>query len=415
VSDPMSQARRAPGRRASGWRRLFGYPGVTSVVLVGAVARLPTGMFGLAVVLGVAASRSYAIAGAVVAGYSVALAVAAPLRARAVDRHGARRAIALTSLVQGACCAALAACLSAHVATMIVAVLAVGCGLSAPPVTPALRALWSALFDADPAARTAASSMESMVVDLSYIAGPGLVSVLILLGSAPIALAGVAALRVGSGAGLASLTMLSPPRTPATASRAHRGSVLRNHAVLALIPVALLAFGSISAIEVAVSALAQRHGHPAAAGALIAALSVGGVAGGLLRGHLAHRARRASTHQLLAALAVLTIAWATPAIVTSLPALAAVLLAAGLAMNPMISLHYDLLADYVPSEHRTEAFGWLNAANAAGAAVGSALAGALSTRSPAGGFATAAAMTAAAALITLIATPWLTAKRARNA
>jgi hypothetical protein len=42
---------------------------------------------------------------------------------------------------------------------------------------------------------------------------------------------------------------------------------------------------------------------------------------------------------LLATLTLLAIAWATPVFVSLLAAVASVLLAAGVAMNPMISLH----------------------------------------------------------------------------
>lgn len=394
----------------SGWRRLFGTRGVASIAVVGAIARLPTGMFSLALVLSVASSRSYALAGLTAATYSIALAVAAPVRARAVDRRGAARTIATTSVLQGACSAATASCMLLHLPAGVVLVLAAGCGATTPPVTPALRNLWMVAFDQSHAARAAASSLESMVVDLSYIAGPGLVSVIVLLGPAPLALIAVAVITVSSGivlTSLASFRRLAGASVPTNAGALVRRTALLTTAVLTLMPVALLAFGSISAIEVAVSALAQHDGHRAAVGALIAVLSVGGITGGLLRGHLARHDARATTRQLLATLAVLTLAWAAPIAIGPLVAVGAVLFAAGMAMNPMISLHYDLLGDRVEPRCRTEAFGWLNAA---AAALGSAAAGALAAGSATGGFVTASAMTAIAGLIAVFAAPLLAAR-----
>jgi hypothetical protein len=397
----------ARSERPSGWRHLFGQPGVPAVVLLGALARLPTGMIGLAMILGVAASRSFALAGSVVACYSIALAVAAPVRARAVDRLGLIRVIGTTSLLQGAGSAVLACCLLLRLPIWSVIVLALGCGLSAPPITPAMRAFWTRRFAAEPATRAVASSLESIIVDVSFVSGPGLVSIAVLAGPAPLALLAVGVLRATTGCALTSLPSFRAMVAaigPTGAVRRDRRSPLRTGALLGLLPVALLAFGSISAIEVGVSSLAQSQGHRAAAGALIAILSVGGILGGLLRGQMARRSARPTPGQLVAALAILTLAWAAPIAVPALAPLAVVLLLAGVVMNPMISLHYDLLGDRVSGAHRTEAFGWMTSANAVGAALGAGIAGVLSAAGPVGGFAAASAMTALAALTAVLTT-----------
>jgi hypothetical protein len=400
----------ARSERPSGWRYLFGQPGVPAVVLLGALARLPTGMIGLAMILGVAASRSFALAGSVVACYSIALAVAAPVRARAVDRLGLIRVIGTTSLLQGAGSAVLACCLLLRLPIWSVIVLALACGLSAPPITPAMRAFWTRRFAAEPATRAVASSLESIIVDVSFVSGPGLVSIAVLAGPAPLALLAVGVLRATTGFALTSLPSFramvaaTEPIGPTGAVRRDRRSPLRTGALLGLLPVALLAFGSISAIEVGVSSLAQSQGHRAAAGALIAILSVGGILGGLLRGQMARRSARPTPGQLVVALAILTLAWAAPIAVPALAPLAVVLLLAGVVMNPMISLHYDLLGDRVSGAHRTEAFGWMTSANAVGAALGAGIAGVLSAAGPVGGFAAASAMTALAALTAVLTT-----------
>jgi predicted MFS family arabinose efflux permease len=268
-----------------------------------------------------------------------------------------------------------------------------------------MRAFWTRCFAAEPATRAVASSLESIIVDLSFVSGPGLVSIVVLAGPAPLALLVVGALRATTGVALTWLpsfrAMVTATEAAGTARRDRR-SPWRNGALLGLLPVALLAFGSISAIEVGVSSLAQSHGHRAAAGVLIAILSVGGILGGLLRGHLARRDARPTPGQLVAALAILTLAWAAPIAVPALVPLAVVLLLAGIVMNPMISLHYDLLGDRVSGAHRTEAFGWMTSANAVGAALGAGVAGVLSAAGPSGGFAVASAMTAMAALIAVL-------------
>jgi MFS family permease len=82
----------APAVGFARYRALFGVPYVRRLVLSGMLARLPSGMIGLALLLLVRESGgSYAAAGGVSGAYFVATAVGAPISggsSTAVDRRG---------------------------------------------------------------------------------------------------------------------------------------------------------------------------------------------------------------------------------------------------------------------------------------------------------------------------------------
>jgi predicted MFS family arabinose efflux permease len=124
---------------------------------------------------------------------------------------------------------------------------------------------------------------------------------------------------------------------------------------------------------VAVVARAAETGSTASAGYALAALSLGSAAGGLIWG------RRQHTHpyrrQLLTLLAALAVGTAAAGLAPTLPALAAVLALAGLAVAPIFVVAY-LAADLITAQDtRTEATTWVATASNLGGALGAAGAG----------------------------------------
>src|SRR5918997_238156 len=69
-------------------------PHVTPLLVASMVARLPFGMFALAVVLYLAEERgSYAVAGLVDGAFGIGAAIGSPVQSRLIDRLGQRRVL----------------------------------------------------------------------------------------------------------------------------------------------------------------------------------------------------------------------------------------------------------------------------------------------------------------------------------
>jgi len=129
----------------------------------------------------------------------------------------------------------------------------------------------------------------------------------------------------------------------------------------------------LSLLDLAVVARAAGSGNPGAAGYLLAALSVGSAAGGLLWGRLQHR--RSHQVQLVGLLVALATATWLAALVPGLLALGVVLGLTGLAVAPVYIVAY-LAADLISQPGtRTEATTWVATASNLGGAAGAGVAG----------------------------------------
>ncbi|WP_411082841.1 MFS transporter [Streptomyces sp. cmx-18-6] len=396
--------RRPPTPRHSRYRRLFTRPGVAAVVVYGLVARVPSGMNVLAVMLAVtAAGHSYALAGAAAGSYAVGAGVSGPLRGRLVDRRGAARVLLTTGLAQLVAMAVLFGVTASDLpgAFLLPATFAVGALL--PPVAPVMRTLWDRVLEDDEELKAAAFAWETVVMDLVFIIGPGLLAALVGL-VPPEACLGLSAVCTLIGcAGLATRPEVRA-LGPAPAGPRHWTGALRVPAVRARLPVAFLATGSLAAVEVAALGFAGELGTPAHSGWLLAALSVGSAAGGLLYG--AVRLPGGVSVQLVAALALLTAAWALASHTAHPLALAALFAAGGLLIGPIMTMQFTETARAAPRAVITESFAWLNSLGQAGSAAAAAGAGILvASTAPALGFTLAAGMTGLAAVLAYLLRP----------
>jgi hypothetical protein len=222
--------------------------------------------------------------------------------------------------------------------------------------------------------RTSAYSLVYLTQELSILAGPLLLAALISIGNASTALVAVAAVACAGTLGFAA--SLPPELQRASASPHERaGSALLAPGMRVLIPTAVLVGAVIGGVQVGVPTFATAHDAPAASGLLVAALSIGGIAGAAIYG--GRPWRLPPTTRLLVLLAALTVATAITIPATGLVALGAVLALVGLALNPSlttISLHVDW---QVSPASAAEAFGWLSTGIATGTGAANAVAGAL--------------------------------------
>ncbi|RKN43986.1 MFS transporter [Streptomyces hoynatensis] len=370
------------------------HPGVAWPAGFGLLARLANGMLGLVFMLtAVEVTGSYAAAGATAALFTAASTVATPLWSRAADRLGPAPVLLVTGGGEAAVLSAEAwVTLGDGPGGLPLTLLAVtASGALLPPVSAVMRTQWSRMF-AGSALRATAFAYETMVTDVVFIAGPAVVAGLTASASPGLALIAAAVATVAGCGALATGSRLLPG-APGGPRERHWLGALRSRRVRALLPVGFLLTGSISVIEVSLVSSADQEGRPDAAGVLIALLSVGGVAGGLLWGRRRQEAR--PRRDLLVWTGALTVGWGLLALAPHPWVLAGLLLLAGLALNPALTAQFSAMDDAAPPELATEAFGWLNGASSAGLTAGAAAVGPLVEAEAGHGFLVAAAMCAA--------------------
>jgi predicted MFS family arabinose efflux permease len=370
------------------YRGLLAEPALRRLAIVDACARLPQGMVSITLLLVAAEHASMAVAGLVVAGYTLGQAVTGPVRGRLADRHGlvpvaacccAGYALALLALLAGAMSGAPAGLLTGA---------ATVAGLVNPPLSPGMRSLWSARAGARLA--QAAFALDAAVFDLAYITGPVLAGTL-ATGLAPaaalglmLALTGAAVVIIGRHSG----------RIPEEQQPARHRFLLRsgalNRSLGRLLLTGALTNAALSATEVALTGYVRHHHALWAAGPLLAEVSAGSILGSLLLGAYRSGARTSGARtsgartsgartsagrlpRLLACyaggLALLTAAG------LDAPLLAVAAPLAGLFLGPTLATLFGGAAAAAPSGSGTETQAWLNSIMNGGAAAGAAATG----------------------------------------
>lgn len=370
---------------------LLRLPGLPAQALFGFLAQLTQQVAPVGMVLVVQqATGSLALAGLSAAAFSIGVGLARPVQGRLIDSRGPRGVLAATAVVHVGALLGLVFCAAAGAPGWTLVVLAWTAGAGLPPVSVALRIAWGQLVPAD--GRTAAYSLVYLVQELAILVGPLVFGVVIALAAASPALGLVAAL-----AGLGTLAFSWVLRAEVRPAGQPRGRVFEHRGMWILLGVVLLLGGSIGALQVGLPALATEHRSPAATGWLVAALSLGGVAGaasyGLRTWTLAPATRLAGLMVLLGA------SLAPLALIGSLPVFAAVLFLAGVVLNPALTTG-SLLVDGLAPAAQAEAFGWISTAIGAGAAAGAGVAGVVGDQYGTGWpFVTAALFSFAGALV----------------
>lgn len=365
MSDPSS----------SSYVRLLRRSGAGSAFAAATFTRLSYATVSLALLLGVqAATDSFAIAGAVLGAYGLA-GVTKPLLARLVDRYGRRRILTPLGAGYALSLLAIAACVSTEVRSgALYIALGVISGLFAPPVGPVMRAIWASVTPTQED-RQRAYSLDAVSEEAMFALGPLLVGLLIVVGG-PVAALVATALIAGAGSiALARLTPVGLGGALTSPGRPRQGwwgpFSSRGFVWVALV---MLAVGlGMTPLEVAVAARATETGSPAAAGYLLATLSVASAGGGLIWGRIEHT--RSLATQLLVLMPVLALGTIAAGTVTSVLGLLAALAVTGLAVAPVFVVAYLAADELVPAHARTEASTWLNTVHNFGGAAGATAAG----------------------------------------
>jgi hypothetical protein len=369
------------------YRGLLAEPALRRLAIADAFARLPQGMVSITVLLVAAEHASMAVAGLVVAGYTLGQAVTGPVRGRLADRYGLTKVAACCSLGYAvALLVLLAGAITRAPAGLLIGA-ATTAGLVNPPLSPGMRSLWSARTGARLA--HAAFALDAAVFDLAYITGPVLAGAL-ATGLAPAAALGVMLALTGTAVVIIGRQPRDRPAGRPRGRPADHAPGRRSRPRFPLRPAGLgrllltgaLVNAALTATEVALTGYVRYHHALWAAGPLLAGVSAGSILGSLLLGAQTSGAQTSGARtapgrlrQLLACyaggLAVLTAAGLYPPLLVVADPLA------GLFLGPVLATLFSEAAAAAPSGSGTETQAWLNSIMNGGAAVGAAAAGAL--------------------------------------
>jgi MFS family permease len=353
------------------FRRVLRAEGAARLVLTSLVARLPIAFTSLATVLLVREhTGSFATAGLVAAAEAVGASAIAPLQGRLIDRYGQPRVLVPAALGNAAGILALVGAALADAPAPVLAACGLVAGASLPPLGACMRALWTTLLGPGGSMDTA-YSVEAVLVEVLFVAGPLLAAGIFAVASPAAALAVAAGLTVAGTLGFVG----------ARATRSWRGRPHAHVPVWAVSAPGLRTLMAVDAcigvaygaVEVAVAAFARSEGSAAAAGVLLAAMAAGSMAGGVWYGTRDWRGPAAT--RFLVAVAALAAGLAPLALGGSIPVMALLLLLGGAAIAPSTACVYRLVDEVAPKGTLAEAFTWVSTATIAGLAAGSAIAG----------------------------------------
>jgi MFS family permease len=384
----------------AGYSDLLRRSEVRRLVAGSMIARLPTAMLPLAILLLVNARMgSLAAAGLVVGAFSVGRAAMSPVVGAQVDRLGQVRVLIAGAVAQTVLLGALLLAVQVQSSVPMTAIVAAAAGAASPPIQACLRALWPVVAPGD-AAREAAYSFDATSQELIWIVGPLLVSVLLIVASPAVVVMVCAAIGC---AGVA-LFVISPVTRQWQGSRDSkrpRFGALASKDLRALLASVIFTGVSWGALTFGLVALAVGVGSSRASGLLLALVSIGSISGGILIGARRWSWSTIKRYRFLLAGAVLC---SVPLLVTRSIAIAApASLLAGFPLASVYASQYILTGRSARQGTTTEAFTWLSSTFALGISLGYAGAGAASQAIDVhAAFALACLASAAAALLALL-------------
>lgn len=344
------------------YTELLKTPGVARIIAAQLTARFPSGMLSLAFLLHVEhQTGSYGSAGLVLAATSVGQAVAGPLTSRLMGRFGMRPVLTLTLIV----------CVSSVVAIALIppslpAYMAIGvvCGLSTPPVQPAVRTIYPKMVNSRQL--TPLFSLDATAQELIWVIGPVVTTFVSTQIGTVWGILLAAVMMVAGGIWFIASPELGRVRIPRSTRRF--GVVLTRPAVLLATVVGFLLIGACAAVEAGVVAVFG-HGGPEA-GIVLAIFSIGSIGGGLLFGQVPIGPWATARRML-----IVFVGTALAAFGMNFPWLSFSLFIAGAGIAPVLAVLFAIVSASVKFSDTAEAYGWVGTGQLIGAALGSALAG----------------------------------------
>ena len=363
------------------YRPVFAVPGIRTLVPLMFVARIPFAGASYVLTLHVVLTlhHGYGAAGLVGALATVGMGFGAPLMGRVIDRFGLRAMLVVGTLGEGTFW--LTARLLPFPVLLVAAVVG---GLLTLPVMSVGRQAMAAAVPVEH--RRTALSVDSMGVELSYMAGPALGVLVVTRFGSPAALIAMGTLVVA--AGIALYVVNPPMREPVEESLGDTSGTSRpprrdwlTPPMLAVLVVAGAAIFVLSGTEVATVAALRDTGQLDWTGTVVILQCAASLLGGLVYGALRRTPRSFVLMELLAVLLV-------PAVVASGAwwwLLALALVPSNLMCAPTLAATAHEVNGLAPAVVRGEATGLYSAALTFGGAFASPLIGVTIDHGGAGG------------------------------
>lgn len=390
----------------SGYIRLLRHGPAVRPFSAAVIARLPISMAPLSMILLIQHVRGqYGIAGVVTGVYALGTAAGSPIWGRCMDRFGQLRVIAPTSLTSAGLLIVLAIVTDRGGGNGALITCAALAGFAFPPVGPGMRAAWRIIFP-DTASRRVGFALDASAVELIFVGGPLLLSLLLVVGP-PIAPMLITAGLLAFGGVSYSLTRAARISRPLHETSGSGGrSALSAPGVLAVLAVNLVMSIGFGQCDTSLAATARQVlQDQARLGVLFAAIAGGSAIGGLWYGS---RHWHGMEHRRLPfSLSIFTVALVPLPLLLghrpSLWALLPLLFLAGLSIAPSLIMQQNILDTLAPRHRANEAQAFLTAAGTSGAATGTAIAGlVIDAGGPRMSFAGAAIAIGLAATVALI-------------
>ena len=376
-------------------------PDVAALLAVALLARMPIGMVGFSMLMFLREGLgNFALAGSAVGAGFIAMAAAAPVQGRLIDRYGPRHVLRLTGIVQPLALLGVLASVQldgGYAAAILFSVLS---GAFASPITTLTRTLWRNRFEREEDRRVA-FALDAVTIELNFTLGPAIVAAVLAAFGTTAAFTLSIAVVIGAFALYYSSRALGYFQQDRTAERHLLGPLTDGRLWLVFVATCgvTVCFGL---MEVGYPAYATALGVPALAGVLLAVNSLGSALGGALYGGLHFKAPM--ERQFGWAMALMSIPLFVHALLQMPVAFAITAFFAGLLIAPTIAAQNVLVSRLAPAKYATEAFTWSSTFIVSGLGTGMALGGVLvESVGLRTNFAIGGAIVAAVALLALLA------------
>ena len=355
------------------YRTVLARSGAWRFSVTALVARLPISISTLGIVLLVTGlGRSYGLAGALSAAFTIANGLSSVVQGRLLDRHGQALVLPVVIAAYALGVIGLVTSVESGWPELVAFLSAFLAGAAYPPIGSVVRARWSHVLAGRPAEVQTAYALESVIDEVIFVIGPTVATVL------------ATQWHPWAGLGLALVTGVPGTLLLAAQRRSqpvpHRGQ----HAsgprpampwppVIVLAAVSCALGSMFAAAEVSTVAFsAEQHAKPYA-GVLLACWSAGSMVAGLITGTF--HWRRTSIARVRVGTAVLALVMVPMSFVGSMPVMGVTLFIAGFAIAPTLIALFSAIEHGVPAARLTEGIAISHTGLAAGLAPGAALAG----------------------------------------
>lgn len=373
--------------RLDPYRHVLALPGVRSLMVLALLARIPITAIGVTMTLHVAQDldRGWGAAGLVGAALTVGTAIGGPLNGRFVDRKGLRPMLVVTTV-----CEALFWAVAPSLSYPALLVGALVAGVFSLPVFSVVRQSLAALVPAEQ--RRQAYALDSMSVELSFMAGPPLAVLLMSSLSGRFTMWAIGGCLVLAGLALfvtnPPVQAAADPDEPTGPTAPVRRRDWLTPRFLAVCAAAAATTMVLAGTDLGIVAMLRDADKVQLVGGVLAAWGVYSLIGGFVYGALT---RAVPLVALIGGLSLFTLPVGLVGDRWWLLFIA--LLPAGALCAPTLSASADLISRIVPAPARGEAMGWHGSSLTVGLAVGSPLAGwAIDHGSPGWGFAAVGAV-----------------------